>query len=109
MGKMVSFAEKPMKMEASKPGEAKPYFPSMSVPVKAFEGVPEVGSMVTLQIMGEITEVRKTDRGTEVRIEIKQGQEIGGEDFEKMEPEDQEKHLEKEFNAQNKEPIEEME
>lgn len=109
MGKMISFAEKPMGGTIAKgPSEPKPYFPSMSVPVKAFSGVPEVGSMVTLEIMGEIVEVRKTDRGTEVRLEVKQGTEKNTDaEFEEMPPEKQSKHLEKEYEEQTAD-IEEM-
>lgn len=109
MGKMISFAEKPMGATLEKPGQTpKPYFPSMSVPIKAFSGVPEVGSMVNLEIMGEIVEVRKTDRGTEVRIEVKQGMESNSDaEFEEMDPEKQTKHLEKEYDEQTAD-IEEM-
>jgi len=88
-------------------GKDKVYYPSIEMPAEIFDGVPAVGSKCRIEVVAEVVEVRKTDKGTEVRVEIHKGRyvekagKVSDEEFAAMGPEARKKYQEGEGKERN--------
>lgn len=95
MKEFISFQEKHMGVpEQGK--EPEPYFPSLSIPPEAFSKSPKPGSKGKMCIQYEVENVGKKD----IRIKVLGGKAeglISEEEFEELDPDDQDKAIEKEM------------
>lgn len=95
MKQFVSFEEKNIGLEAPT-GTKEPYYPSISVPPESFKKSPKPGSKGTMTIQYEVDNVGKKD----IRIKVLGGKsegEISDDEFEEMDPDAQDKAIEKEM------------